>query len=53
MTAEDLLINDGCNGQTVKTICECLPQLYVVSSLALIIESIDTIDAGTLMIAPQ
>lgn len=33
MATEDLLINNGCNRQTVETVSEGLPQLYVVSPL--------------------
>lgn len=31
MATEDLLVNDGCDGQTVEAVGEGLPQLYVVS----------------------
>ena len=34
MTTEDLLIHNGCNRQTVKTVCEGLPELNVKSPLA-------------------
>jgi len=34
VTAEDLLVNDGNDGQTVETVRERLPQLDAVSSLA-------------------
>lgn len=33
MATEDLLINNGCNRQTVEAVSEGLPQLYVVSPL--------------------
>lgn len=32
--AEDLLVDDGGDGEAVETICECLPQFDVVSALA-------------------
>jgi len=41
---EDLLINDGSNGQAVEAVCECLPQLDVVSPLALIVETVNAVD---------
>ena len=41
---EDLLVNDGSNGQAVETIGKSLPQLDVVSSLALIVETVDAVD---------
>lgn len=53
MHGENLLINDGCNGQAVEAICERLPQLDVVSSFALIVEPIDTVDRGALVIPAQ
>jgi len=34
VTTEDLLIHNGCNRQTVKTVCEGLPQFNVKSPLA-------------------
>ena len=51
MHAKNLLINQCCNGQGVENITENFPKSDGVASLALIIESIDTIDLGTLVIA--
>ena len=34
MATEDLIINDGCDWETVETVCERLPQFYAVPSLA-------------------
>lgn len=48
-----LLIYQSSNRQAVEAVCECLPQAYVVPPFALIIESIDPVDGGTLMIASQ
>ena len=53
MTAEYLLVHDGCYRQAVKTVCERFPQLNVVSSFTLIIKSIDPIDAGTLVVSSE
>lgn len=50
---EDLLVNDGRNGQAVEAVGERLPELDVVSSLALVVEAVDTVDGGTLMVAAQ
>lgn len=50
---EDLLVNDGGNGQAVEAVGKCLPQLDVVASLALIVETVDTVDGGTLVVAAQ
>jgi hypothetical protein len=48
---EDLLINDSCNGQAVEAVGEGLPELDIVSSLALIVESVDTVDGRAFMVA--
>lgn len=53
MHGEDLLVNDGCNGKAVEAIGECLPQLDVIATLALIVEAVDSIDGGALVVAPQ
>jgi hypothetical protein len=51
--SEDLLINDGGNGEAVKAVGESLPELDVVSALALIVETVDTVDRGTLVVSTQ
>ncbi len=51
MTAEDLLIHNGCNRQTIKAVCEGLPELNIKPPLTFIIESIDPVDASALMIS--
>jgi hypothetical protein len=50
---ENLLINDGGNGETVEAVGECLPELDVVTALALIVETVDTVDRGALVVATQ
>jgi hypothetical protein len=50
---EDLLINDGGDGQAVEAVGKCLPQLDVVASLALIVESVDAVDGRALVVAAQ
>lgn len=39
MAAEDLLVDDGGNRQTVEAVGERFPQLDVVASLALVVEA--------------
>jgi len=39
VTAEDLFVDDGRNWETVKTIRECFPQLYVIPPLACFAET--------------
>lgn len=53
MHGEDLLVDDSSNGQAVEAVGEGLPQLDVVSSLALIVKAIDTVDGGTLVVTTQ
>jgi hypothetical protein len=51
--AQNLLVNDSSNGQAVEAISESFPQFYVISSLALVIKSINTVDGGTLVVSSQ
>lgn len=53
MHSEDLLVNDGGNGKAVKAVGESLPELDVVSALALIVETVDTVDRGTFVVSTQ
>jgi hypothetical protein len=53
MHGEDLLVDDSGNRKAVKAVCKCLPQLDVVSALALIIETVDTVDGGALVVAAE
>jgi hypothetical protein len=50
---EDLLVDDGSDGQAVEAVGECLPQLDVVSSLALVVEAVDTVDRGALVVTAE
>lgn len=53
MHGEDLLVDDGGNGQAVEAVSEGLPQLDVVSSLALVVESVNTVDRRALMVSAK
>ncbi len=53
MAAEDLLFDDGGDGQTVEAVGEGLPHLNVVTSLAFIVESVNSVDAGAFVIASK
>ena len=53
MHGEDLLVDDSSDGEAVEAVCESLPKLDVVSSLALVVEAIDTVDGGALVVAAQ
>ena len=44
MHREDLLIDDCSNGQAVEAVGKGLPQLDVVSALALVVETVYAVD---------
>jgi hypothetical protein len=50
---EDLLVDDGSDREAVEAVGEGLPQLDVVPSLALIIEAVDPVDGGALVVTAQ
>jgi hypothetical protein len=50
---EDLLVNDGSDWETVEAVGEGLPELDVVSTLALVVESVDSVDGGTLVVTTE
>jgi hypothetical protein len=50
---EDLLVNNGGDWQAVEAIGEGLPQLDAASTLALVVEAVDAVDGGGLMIASE
>ena len=53
MHGEDLLVNDGSDGQAVEAIGKRLPELDVVPALALVVEAVDAVDRGALVVASQ
>ena len=53
MHAQDFLINNSSNGKAIETICESFPQFDVISSLALVIKSINTVDRGTFVVSSE
>jgi len=53
VAAENLFIDYGRHGQTVEAVSECLPELYVVAALALVVEAIYPVDGGALVVASQ
>ena len=50
---EDLLINDGGDGQAVEAVGESLPKLDVVASLALVVETVDAVDGSALVVTAE
>jgi hypothetical protein len=53
MHAQDLLVDDGSDWHRVKDVAEYFPGLEVVLAFALVVESVDAIDSGGLVVAPQ
>lgn len=53
MHGEDFLINDCRDRKAVETISKGLPQLDIIPSLALIVETIDSVDGGTFVVAAK
>lgn len=53
MHGEDLLVDNGGNRQAVEAVGEGLPELDVVATLALIVESVDTVDRGTFVVTAE
>jgi hypothetical protein len=53
MHGEDLLVNDSCNRKTVEAVRKCLPELDIVAAFALVVEAVNTVNGGTLVVATQ
>jgi len=53
MHTQNFVVDEGRNGQTVETISENLPQLDGVSTLAFVIEPVNSVDGGALVISSQ
>lgn len=50
---EDLLVDNSGNGQTVEAVGKGLPELNVVATLALVVEAVDAVDGGALVVAAE
>lgn len=53
MHAENLLVDDRSNGQTVEAVCKGLPKLDVITPLAFVVEAINTIDRSAFVVASK
>jgi hypothetical protein len=53
MHGENLLVDDGGDGQAVEAVRKSLPQLDVVAPLALVVEPVDAVDRRALVVAAQ
>lgn len=52
MAAENLFVDDGSHRKAVEAVGEHLPELDAVAALALVVEAVDPVDAGGLVVAP-
>lgn len=53
MHANNFLINDRCDWHDVENIGEYFPEFQVILPLALVIESINSVDTSALVVASQ
>ena len=53
MDAENFIVYNGGYREAIKAMYEFFPQFQRVSSFALIVESIDSIDGPAFMVSPQ
>jgi len=53
MRTKDLLIHDGGTGETIETIGKGLPELDPKTALAFVIETVDAVDGGALVISSK
>lgn len=53
MHGENLLVDDSGDRKAVEAIGECLPQLDIVATLALVVEAIDSVDRGALVVTSE
>lgn len=51
--AEDLVVDDRRHGQTVEAVGEYLPEADAESALALVVEAVDSVDRGTLVVSSE
>ena len=53
MHAQNFVVDNGCDRQTIKTISEDFPQLNCMAALTFIVKPIDAVNGRTLMITSQ
>ena len=53
MTTKDLLVYNRRYRQTIETVGERLPEFDVVTTFAFVVEAVDAVDGGALMIASE
>ena len=53
MHAKDFLVDNGSDRQAIEAVCEGLPDLDIVPPLALVVDAVDAVDRGALVITAQ
>lgn len=53
MNAENFIIDNSSNGETVEALDEFLPELESVSALTLIVKSINSVDGAALVVTSE
>jgi len=53
MHAQNFIVDQRCDGQTIKAVCEYLPEFDRVSSLTFVVKTINTIDTSALVISSK
>ena len=53
MHAEDFVVNQGCNWHAVEDVLEFFPYSNRVSSFALVVETIDSVNLTALMVTSK
>jgi hypothetical protein len=53
MHANNLIVNNGSTGKTVKGVAECFPNFDTVAATAFVIKAIYAINSRCFMVSPQ
>jgi len=53
VTAEDLVVDNGGDGQAVEAVRERFPQLDRKPPLAFVVKPVNSVDRGALVVSPQ
>jgi hypothetical protein len=53
VAAEDLFIDDSREWEAVEAICECFPELDVISPFAFVVEAVDSVDGGAFVVSSE
>ena len=53
MHTEDLIIDQGSNWEAVEAVSKSFPEFYIISTLAFVIETVNSVDRSTFVISSQ